>query len=172
HVSTSPAAAYRVLVYRLGWYDGAGARLMDCLPGCSTQDVGSPQAVPKPNPADGYLDAGWPVTDTVSTGSDWVSGYYQVRVLLTSGADAGQSATTYFVVRRPGSRSDVLVQVPVDTWQAYNGWGGKSLYDISSSDGRPAKRVSFDRPFAWWLPGGQGPIGWELPLVGFLEREG
>src|SRR5205814_633764 len=59
HVSTSPAAAYRVLVYRLGWYDGAGARLMDCLPGCSTQKAGLPHAVPQLKPADGYLDAGW-----------------------------------------------------------------------------------------------------------------
>ena len=76
------------------------------------------------------------------------------------------------MVRRFRSRSAILVQVPVNTWEAYNGWGGKSLYPFSSTDSRQAIRVSFDRPFAWFLPGGQGPLGWELPLVRFLEREG
>ena len=66
----------------------------------------------------------------------------------------------------------MLVQVPVNTWQAYNGWGGKSLYPFSSSDGTQAIRVSFNRPYDWTLPGGQGPLGWELPLVRFIERNG
>ena len=79
---------------------------------------------------------------------------------------------TFLVVRRFHSTSAILVQVPVNTWEAYNGWGGKSLYPFSSADARQAIRVSFDRPFDWFLPGGQRPLGWELPLVGFLEREG
>jgi hypothetical protein len=171
HVSTTPAAGYRVLVYRLGWYGGDGARLVTCL-GCDTPREGASQPVPSPSPWDGYLDANWPVTDRLVVGSDWVSGYYLVRVLLLDGPDAGQSATTYVVVRQPRSTSAILVQVPVNTWQAYNGWGGKSLYPFSSSGGRQAIRVSFDRPYAWWLPGGQGPLGWELPMVAFLERQG
>ena len=172
HVSVTPAASYRLEVYRLGWYDGVGGRLVACVPSCTTAKEGAPWPVPAPNKWDGYLDAGWPVTDVVHVGSDWVSGYYQIRAQMLTGAGAGASATTYLVVRARRSHSDVLVQVPVNTWEAYNGWGGKSLYDISSTNAKPAIRVSFDRPFAWWLPGGQGPIGWELPLVGFLEREG
>ena len=31
HVSTSPAEDYRVEIYRLGWYDGDGGRLVGCL---------------------------------------------------------------------------------------------------------------------------------------------
>jgi hypothetical protein len=170
HVSTSPAAPYRVLVYRLGWYDGAGARFVECI-GCDRPRAGSPQPVPPWGP-DGYIDAGWPVTDELAVGGDWVSGYYLVRAQLTGGPDAGQSASTYVIVRRPHSTADILVQVPVNTWEAYNAWGGKSLYSFSSAEGRRAIRVSFDRPYAWWLPGGQGPLGWELPLVAFLEREG
>jgi hypothetical protein len=171
HVATTPAARYRLLVYRLGWYDGLGARLVSCVPACNGAAQGEPQAAPEPA-QDGYVDANWPVTDTVHIGDDWVSGYYLVRALLLSGRDAGKSSTTYFVVRAAHSRSAILVQVPVNTWQAYNGWGGKSLYPFSSADGRQAIRVSFDRPYDWHLPGGQRPLGWELPLVGFLEREG
>jgi hypothetical protein len=61
--------------------------------------------------------------------------------------------------------------VPVNTWQAYNSWGGKSLYDLPGLLPR-ARVVSFDRPYAWFGPGGQGPLGWEVPLVRFIERNG
>jgi hypothetical protein len=171
HVSTRPAARYRVLVYRLGWYGGVGARLVACLPSCGGSERGVARSAPPPD-STGYVDARWPVTERVAVGSGWRSGYYLVRTLLSSGAERGRSASTYFVVGQPRSRSRMLVQVPVNTWEAYNGWGGKSLYPFSSSQGRQAIRVSFDRPFAWSLPGGQGPLGWELPLVRFIERRG
>ena len=41
--------------------------------------------------------------------------------------------------------SAVLVQVPVNTWEAYNPWGGKSLYQFDTS--KHAFEVSFDRPY-------------------------
>lgn len=171
HVSTAVSARYRLVVYRLGWYGGIGAREVACLPACGLGEVGAPQPVPAPD-ASGYVNAAWPVTDRFAVGLDWVSGYYMVRALLLSGPQSGNSATTYVVVRQRRSNSSMLVQVPVNTWEAYNGWGGKSLYPFSSTDGRQAIRVSFDRPFAWTLPGGQGPLGWELPLVRFIERNG
>ena len=173
HVSTVPAARYRVLVYRLGWYGGVGARRIACLPGCSTDEQGAPQTVPAPDPNTGRLDAGWPVTDTLRVPGDAVSGYYLVEFTLTSGPKAGSAALTYLVVRPPASRvSNAVVQVPVNTWEAYNDWGGKSLYDDLSTNGRRANRVSFDRPYHWAPgPGGQ-PLEWEYPLVRFLERTG
>jgi hypothetical protein len=148
-----------------------GGRLVSCLPACDGAHFGSHEPVPAPD-ATGYINAGWPVTDSLHIADGWVSGYYLIRVVLLSGPAAGNSATTFLVVRRFRSASAILVQVPVNTWEAYNGWGGKSLYPFSSSDGRQAARVSFDRPFNWFLPGGQRPLGWELPLVGFLERQG
>jgi hypothetical protein len=171
HVSTQQGALYRVLVYRLGWYGGVGARLAACVPSCRGAVAGHPEPVPAPDSA-GEVTARWPVTDRIEVGADWTSGYYLVRAELESGAQAGGSATTYVVVRSAHSRSRMLVQVPVNTWEAYNGWGGESLYPFSSSDGHQAIRVSFDRPFDWTLPGAQGPLGWELPLVRFVERLG
>jgi hypothetical protein len=171
HVSATPSAHYRVLVYRLGWYAGVGARRVACLPACKTGELAVSEPVSPPD-SSGYVSPDWPSTDRFTVGADWVSGYYQVRALLLDGPEAGRSATTYLVVRQPRSSSAMLVQVPVNTWQAYNGWGGKSLYPFSSADGRQAIQVSFDRPFDWSLPGAQGPLGWELPLVRFLERTG
>jgi hypothetical protein len=173
HVSTSPAARYRVVVYRMGWYGGLGARRITCLPGCTADEAGVQRAVPAPDVSTGELDAGWPVTDTLQVAADAVSGYYLVEFVLTSGPQAGRAALTYVVVRAPAGRETMaLVQVPVNTWQAYNDWGGKSLYDNLSTNGRRANRVSFERPYDWApSPGGQ-PLEWEYPLVRFLERSG
>src|SRR5205807_7488832 len=68
----------------------------------------------------------------------------------------------------------LLVQVPANTWQAYNDWGGRSLY---SGPNEPAGyRVSFDRPFAGGhdaaFRGEQAPLAIEIQVVRFLERNG
>ena len=114
------------------------------------------------------IRAGWPVTDTMRVGGDWTSGYYLAEAVLTSGPWVGRVATTFFVVHPPAQTpgSSVLVQVPVNTWEAYNAWGGKSLYDFFPPR---AYAVSFDRPFGLMA---QSPMWWEIQLVRFLEREG
>jgi hypothetical protein len=170
HVSTAPAARYRVELYRLGWYGGAGARLLACVPACGGDRAGAPQPVPVSDPVTGAVRAGWPVTDELPIPLDAPSGYYLAELVLTTGPQQGTAARVVVVVRPPATgRAAILVQVPVNTWQAYNPWGGKSLYDFSSTGGTPANRVSFDRPYARL---NQSPFVWELPLVRFLEREG
>lgn len=174
HVSTSPAARYRIVVYRLGWYQGLGARRITCIPGCNADEAGTSRPVPSPDQTTGKLDAGWPVTDTLSLPRDVVSGYFLVEFVLTTGAQVGRGSFTYVIVRAPpGARpANAVVQVPVNTWQAYDDWGGKSLYDNLSTNGRRANRVSFERPYDWApVPGGQ-PLEWEYPLVRWLERSG
>ncbi len=172
HVSTTPDAGYHIDVYRLGWYGGIGARLVACLPACSNDESGTSRDVPAPD-VNGEVDAGWPVTDQLTVPSTWVSGYYLVDYVLTSGPQAGRAAIGYVIVRDPPSRqSAILVQVPVDTWQAYNAWGGKSLYNDQSTGGRRATHVSFERPYRWEPQPGGLPLEWEYPLVRFLERSG
>jgi hypothetical protein len=170
HVSTSPAELYHIHVYRLGWYGGLGAREVACIPAdCGQVSSGEAFVRPSPEPGTGKVDARWPVTDELRIPEDWVSGYYLARVELRSGDNDGKGVPVLFVVREPSTRqSPILVHVPVNTWQAYNPWGGKSLYDEISVDGR-ANRVSFDRP----LPTNfTMPLEWEIQLVRFLEREG
>ncbi len=49
HVSTRPAARYRIEVYRLGWYGGRGARLVACVP--QEGDLqGLAREIPAPRP--------------------------------------------------------------------------------------------------------------------------
>jgi hypothetical protein len=163
HVSTP--FRYRILVYRLGWYAGTGGRLMGCLPSCSGDEQGLVQPGAD-SPAAQPLRANWPVTDVLATGLDWTSGYYLVEAEATSGSAAGHVGTTYVIVRQADDAlpSQILVQVPVNTWEAYNSWGGNSLYTVPR-----AYRVSFDRPFD---AEAASPLWWEIQLVRFLEREG
>ena len=171
HASTQPAATFRVEVFRIGWYDGVGGRLLTCAPGCATSVQGSPQSTPSPDPTTGLVRANWPTSTSFTVGSDWVSGYYVVNFVITSGPNSGKATWTPLVVTPPPDRSkQILVQATVTTWEAYNNWGGKSLYDYNSTGGQPAAKVSFDRPFA--TDGNTGMYDWEVPFVRWLEREG
>jgi hypothetical protein len=167
HVSVAGGAQYRVLVYRLGWYGGVGARQVACLPSCDGSEGGAQQ----PMTTRDDMSVDWPVTDRLTVDPSWVSGYYLVRALLVSGSQAGRSATTYVVVEAPQDTARMLVQVPVNTWQVYNPWSGRSGYDLAGLAPR-AHHISFNRPYRWDGPGGQGPLGWEIPFVRFVERNG
>jgi N,N-dimethylformamidase beta subunit-like, C-terminal len=64
----------------------------------------------------------------------------------------------------------VLVQAGASTWQAYNGWGGGSLYPFNSPGGNRAAKVAFDRPVE--RQSLERAFEWDAPLVMFLERSG
>jgi hypothetical protein len=181
HVSTMPAARYRIEIDRLGWYGGSGGRRVTCLAGssldptCTTDEQGIKQpAAPLSDPVTGKLDAGWSQTDKLAVPAGWTTGYYLAVFRLTSGPSAGQTGYAPFIVQAPvGDHAAILVQVPDNTWQAYNTWGGANLYTTP-----PAVKVSFNRPYALEGPTasgagrGGGVFSWEYPLVRFLERGG
>lgn len=109
--------------------------------------------------------------------SGWVSGYYLANLVLTTGRSKGRGAWVPFVVVAPPSRqSPILVQAAVNTWEAYNDWGGRSLYWNHTGVGDD--HASFDRPYDLRGHPDDGgwkanlPQAWEFPLVRFLERFG
>jgi len=54
HVAAPPGSRYRVLVYRLGWYQGTGGRLIMCVPGCHSSQAATAQPrQPHPTPSPG-----------------------------------------------------------------------------------------------------------------------
>ncbi len=172
HVAAPPGSHYRVLVYRLGWYRGVGGRLIMCVPGCRSSHAETVQRPPTtPAAVTGLFRAPWRVTDRVEIPPDAVSGYYEAKLEIVGGAYTGDVGNIPLIVRqRPAApTSTVLVQVPVNTWEAYNRWGGKSLYQFGTT--KHAVEVSFDRPFD------QHDFRTmvtelELPWVRFLERNG
>lgn len=139
HVSTNPAASYRLAVYRLGWYGGVGARRVFCGTPCRKQRRGSPMPAPLADPTTGRIAAGWPVTDVIRAGSAWTSGYDLVNIIATTGSAAGSGDSVVVVVKSPASvaASKILVVSPVNTWQAYNSWGARAATRTTASDRRP-----------------------------------
>ena len=172
HVAAPQGSRFRVLVYRLGWYRGAGARLITCVPGCRSSQAATAQPSPTtPDPVTGLFQAPWSVTDSVEIRSDAVSGYYEAKLEIVGGAHAGAVGSVPLIVRQSPAApaAAVLVQVPVNTWEAYNRWGGKSLYQFGTS--MHAVEVSFDRPFDQ-RSSYNVVTKLELPWVRFLERKG
>ncbi len=131
---TVSGVRYRVEFYRLGWYGGAGARLISCLPSCSGDQAGVSQPLPPaPDPATGMVRTSWSTTDSLTVPAGWPSGTYMAALRITSGTGAGTVRRLPFVIRAAApNTSKIVVVVPVNTWAAYNGWGGKSLYDNHS----------------------------------------
>lgn len=126
----------------------------------------------RPVPADAWENGcGWPVTTRVEIPEAWPPGAYLARV------DISNTFTTIpFVVRArtPGSSGPILVQLSTATWQAYNRYGGKSLYG-SWAPGLTGKatRVSYHRPYDYFATDGSGQLFlWEAPFLSFLESEG
>ena len=167
HVSVVPSARYRVVVYRLGWYGGAGARQVACTPSCDGGRAGTRYAVPAGDPVTQEVVANWPVTDTLPVDQGWTSGYYLAELLLVGGPSAGSAYRIPFVVRSvlTSEPTAAVVVAPTNTWEAYNSWGGANFYLGSE---HPAYKVSSQRPGTTDLTGPQ----WEIPLVRYLERGG
>src|SRR5438105_15445589 len=110
------------------------------------------------------LEANWRPTYSLVIPKDWTSGVYLVRLLAT---DAQQEAGyIVFVVRDDDQVADFVYRVPVNTYQAYNNWGGKSLYP-QNSIGERATKVSFDRPYAQWEGAGSF-FDWDFPMIRWL----
>jgi len=105
----------------------------------------------------------WPAAVTVPLPADWRSGYY--RVLLRAGE---AESSCFFVLRaaEPGASTRVLLQLSTNTYNAYNNFGGFSLYAYNGLGGNQGHRVSFQRP-----PGSQFDT-WERPFVDWAERAG
>ena len=77
-----------------------------------------------------------------------------------------------FVVRDDEGQSDVLFQTSDSTWQAYNNWGGYSLYYPNYPAGR-AVAVSYNRPFATRdVNSADFYFGVDFATSRFLERNG
>ncbi len=140
-INNQSLAPYRLDIYRIGYYGGNGARLVTTI--TSSQTVKQVQPAPLTNAATGLVDAGnWSVSATWNVPSTAVSGVYIARPVRE---DTGGASHIIFVVRDDDGGSDVLFQTSDTTWQAYNRWGGNSLY-FGAPNNR-AYAVSYNRPF-------------------------
>jgi hypothetical protein len=167
---TTTAPSFTINIYRTGYYGGAGARLISSL----GSFPGLHQAIPAPDKVTGIIScSNWTKTTSLNIPSSWVTGVYLAK--LTS--STGKSSFIFFVVRNDGGHENIDFQTSVTTYQAYNSWGGTSLYNnltnLSIFKGPHATKVSFDRPFS---PGDSNGAGhyffYEYKFVYWLESQG
>src|SRR3954453_22766080 len=118
------ANAYAINIYRLGYYNGNGARKV----GTGTITASLPQS----QPADltdkntGLIDCGnWNESANWIVPADAVSGVYLAKLIRS---DTKGASHIVFIVRDDASSSNLFFQTSDATWQAYNGYGGNSLY--------------------------------------------
>jgi len=172
YVSVNPTQTYTLDIYRLGWYDGLGGRLLKSLG--PLDGFRQPPAVV--DGVTGMATCAWASAYTLEVPMTWTSGVYVVQ--LTN----SQNYQNYilFVVRDDARQADLLFQQSVTTYQAYNNYVGdgtfKSLYDYNSTASRRAHKVSFDRPYnksANDVSGGAGDFfSWDVQMVRWLEKSG
>ncbi|NUR94878.1 MAG: hypothetical protein HOV67_06400, partial [Kribbellaceae bacterium] len=160
---TSTGHPYTVRAFRIGWYGGAGAKLIwtsPLLPG-----IKQPQPILT---KDRMVTAiNWSPTATVQT-KGWPAGSY----LLLLRASTGRETYVPIVIRSDSARGAVLLVTGVNTDEAYNGWGGYNLYDgpPKHSHDQRSLMVTFDRPYAY--NPARGVMHDNLPLVQLAERSG
>jgi methionine-rich copper-binding protein CopC len=177
----SPATSYSIDIYRMGYYGGDGARLVTSVTPNVTVSQNQPAC--NTNTATGLVDcSNWGVSASWTVPTNLVSGVYFAHIYRTDGS--GDENQIPFVVRDDSSHSDILMSTNDETWEAYNDWGGYSLYNGDASDtlSRPtsldpgrAEQVSYDRPFATRsdTPYGQDYFFYaEFPTIEFLEENG
>lgn len=163
---TTGAPSFHVLAYRTGWYGGAGARLI----WSSASIVGAAQPRCGLSAASRMVDcSNWAPSTSLAIGPEWVAGQYLLKLVQPDGG----SSFVPLVVRDDGSHAAIVVIASVTTIEAYNGWGGYSLYGDSAS--RAANRstvVSFDRPFGGGWGGSGFVLGDTFDVAQMLESAG
>jgi N,N-dimethylformamidase beta subunit-like protein/Big-like domain-containing protein len=173
YVSVATAQTYTIDIYRMGYYQGLGGRLM--------QSTGPLTGLPQPPcPSDvntGLAECNWAAGYTLAVPTSWTSGVFVAK--LTS--SAGYQNWIIFVVRDDARPAALVYQQPVNTYQGYNNYPndnatGKSLYDFNSyglptvSGTARAVKVSWNRPYA---DRGAGQFfNWESYFIRWIERSG
>jgi hypothetical protein len=174
HVSTNPASPFTIEIYRLGYYQGLGGRLV--------KKLGSFPGKVQPDPPVGRMrlrECVWEPCTTITIPDDWTSGVYLGK--LTAEREGLQSYVIFVV--RDDRKADFLFQVSDNTWNAYNRWPSQfSLYDDGKKEWYwgPDVRVSYDRPYGKYCQILDAPLSvgsgefllWEFPFAFWMEKQG
>ncbi len=164
-VSTT-APRFTAIAYRFGYYGGAGARQV----WQSAETAGHVQTAVSFDHSTATVECRWRPSLIVST-AGWPQGDYLIKLVASDGAGQRYVPIT---VRSTQTAGRIVLVAGVTTWQAYNGWGGYSLYDGPHGHSNRSRAVSFDRPYTDYNePAGSGLFfQFDRGLVYFAEQHG
>jgi hypothetical protein len=179
-ISTDPPRPFNVEVFRMGYYEGLGARLMTTIGPLE----GQAQPVPETGAKDLH-ECRWEPSASLTIPEDWVSGVYLGRLTTVPEAEDEPYWQSYVVFIVTDDRpADILFQCSDNTWQAYNRWPDNySVYTHPKGNQGPWASVSFDRPYGREaqfegvvndpLTFGSGEfLPFEFPMAYWLEQHG
>lgn len=177
YVNTS-ADKLIIKIFRSGYYNGEGGRLIIEIPDLP----GNIQPSCNTDNQSGLISCkDWTISYHQEIPENWISGIYIAKLIRT---DTGGENYILFVIRDDDRESDVLYQQSSTTYQAYNNYGGKSLYSqistscITESGAPRAVKVSFDRPYQlafiddYNIYNPNSYLWAEYPMVSWLEAQG
>ncbi len=158
----------------MGYYGGMGARKVASIIPSAQLPQTQPACVT--DAATALYDCGnWNVSAYWNVPSTATSGIYFAHLIRD---DTGGDSHIVFIVRNDSSTSPMLFQTSDETWQAYNNYGGNSLYGGATGEDNTnlsvrAFKVSYNRPNTLR---GWDSITWlfdaEYPMVRWLEANG
>lgn len=112
----------------------------------------------------------WQFTEKIVIPQETTTGIYLVEL-----KEAENNTAHPIVISDRLAPSKLLVLASTNTWQAYNFWGGGSLYKLDSAYheqfGKVSNLVSFDRPNPYAVNGSHLVPG-ELHLLSWLNAKG
>ena len=169
----SPTKTVNISVYRMGYYEGTGGRLVNSASKVAINNTFQCEAM---NEVTGEVSCNnWSPTYTIPASAFPSSGVYIAKLVASTGDETQIVFTVREDSRQPSA--EVLYVLPTATYEAYNTFGGKSLYygteggNTVSGTSRAVK-VSFQRPLAqvgahlnWFT----GP---DIDLLEWLEKQG
>jgi N,N-dimethylformamidase beta subunit-like, C-terminal/Tectonin domain len=175
HISSKDPNPYSIAIYRAA--DVGGTALAQ-IPG--------PTVVPPPGgiTRTAYKDGcGWDRVGDPFPIPSWASGLYIARV-----TGSGTHIDLPFVVRAatPASQSRILFVIADATYEAYNDFGGRSVYGYQNpvnTGGAPWPQSGTRAPFAFHVSFDRAHAGrydttdakwtrWEVPFIRWLDQQG
>ena len=151
-------------VMRIGYYAGAGSRVMWRSDNLSIRRYKIQQVKNLTR----TVETNWPTLTSFTIGKDWKPGFY---IVASRNQDGNIENFSPLIIRGESAHSKLLLIHSALTWQAYNRFGGRSAYYGPIDPIRERSRVvSFDRPFTG---SGINHIDRDaIALVQWLEEEG
>ena len=163
HISGN-AAPVKISIYRMGYYDGAGARLIEQV--TTKSDIPAYSAPEISSAPRSTVTTSWPIAYRFAPDKNTPPGQYLFRM------DDGVGKSTFapLMIENHEARGTTFISA-VLTWQAYNQWGGYSLYKGPNLKRTTRSTVaSFDRPYDG---DGSGQSRYmELPILRLAEEKG
>lgn len=162
----SSTKSFYISAYRLGYYNGDGARLIWKSP---LEQARNTDKKTYYETATRTTIPEWESPILIDT-ANWLPGFYLLK--LSSSDNSLYERYVPYVVRSESTKGKVVIQASTLTTQAYNSWGGRSLYKGNKGFGSRAYAVTLARPNAEGAGAGRLLLSYEFPIVELAEELG